>query len=93
MPYPMFDDGYYTPINDIIAVTPSDSTDLQYNGRATPCRALILNGTGNIAFITGAGTTVTLAITANWWGVTYIRARRVLATGTTMGVGTIFACY
>ena len=93
MPYPWFDDGYYTPINDIKPVTPNDSVDLQYNGVTTPCRALILNGTGNIVFVTAGGTTVTLAITANWWGVTYIRAKRILATGTTMAAGTIFACY
>lgn len=93
MPYPFFDDGYYTPINDIIPVTPSDSADLQYAGKNSPCRALILNGTGNIAFITTGGTTVTLAISASWWGVTYIRAKRILATGTTMAAGTIFACY
>ena len=83
----------FTPINDIIVVTPSDATDLQYNGRALPCRAMIFNGTGNIRFDTAAGTTVTLAISANWFGVQYIRAKRVYATGTTMGANTIFACY
>ncbi len=83
----------FTPINDIIVVSPNDATDLQYLGRATPCRALIFNGTGNITFITSAGTQVTIAITSSWFGVQYIRAKRILATGTTMPGGTIFACY
>jgi len=80
----------YTPINDIVAVTPSDVTDLQYNGVAQPCRALIFTSAGNIVFDTGAGTTVTLTISANWFGVQYIRAKRIRATGTT---ATVFACY
>lgn len=79
----------YTPIDDIKTVTPSDSTDLP-NGT---CKALIFNGTGNITFDTPNGTTVTLTISASWFGVQYIRATRVRATGTTIGAGNILACY
>ena len=78
-----------TPINDMAVVVPNDSTDLP-GGQA---RALILTGTGNITLITAAGTTITLAVSANWFGIQYIRARRVLATGTTITAGNIIACY
>lgn len=83
----------FTPINDLVAVTPSDSTDLQYQGQAMPCRALIFTGAGNINFDTPQGTNVTLAISASWFGVQYIRAKRIHATGTTIAAGNIFACY
>ena len=83
----------FTPINDIVAVTPSDSTDLQYNGIGQPCRAVIFTGAGNIAFTTPQGTSVTLTISSAWFGVQYIRMRRILATGTTIAAGNIFACY
>jgi hypothetical protein len=81
--------NWYTPIRDIQVVTPSDASDLP-NG---VCRALIFNGTGNLRFITPGDTTVTLAISANWFGVQYIMAKKVLATGTTMAANTIYACY
>lgn len=87
------DKNDYTPINDIIPVTPSDTTDLQYNGVANACRALIFTGSGNIVFDTAAGNTVTIAISANWFGVQYIRAKRIRNTGTTIPAGNIFACY
>lgn len=94
MPYPFLDEGYYTPINDMKAVTPSDTVDLQLNGVTLPCRALYFNGTGNIVFDTAGGTTVTLTIPATATGVVqYIRAKRIRATGTTIGAGNIFACY
>lgn len=83
----------FTPINDIISVTPSDSTDLQYQNANQPCRALIFTGAGNIAMIMAGGQTVTLTISANWFGVQYLRVRRILATGTTITAGNIFACY
>ena len=90
MPYPYLDTtNDFTPINDIKVVNPSDSVDLP-NG---VCRAMILNGTGTIRFSTAIGTIVTLTITANWFGVTYIRATRIYATGTTISAGSIFACY
>jgi len=79
----------YTPIDDIKAVTPNDSADLP-NGT---CKALIFNATGNITFITALGTQVTLTISASWFGVQYIRATRILATGTTISAGNILACY
>lgn len=73
MPYPFYETtNDYTPINDIVPVTPSDTTDLQYNGD------------------TLAGRTVTLTIGTTWFGVQYIRAKRIRATGTT---ATVFACY
>jgi len=81
------DKNDYTPLNDIQAVTPSDTVDLP-NGT---CRAFIFTGAGNVKFITAAGNTVTLPISSAWFGVQYIRASRVLATGTT-ATG-IFACY
>lgn len=79
----------YTPIDDIKVVVPNDSTDLP-NGT---CKAMIFNGTGNLTFITANGTQVTLTISTAWFGVQYIRAVRVLATGTTIGAGNILACY
>lgn len=81
------DKNDYTPINDIVAVTPNDSTDLP-NGT---CRALIFTAAGNVVITTAAGNDVTLPISANWFGVQYIRASRIKATGTT-ATG-IFACY
>ncbi|CAB5162125.1 hypothetical protein UFOVP151_5 [uncultured Caudovirales phage] len=90
MPYPFLDTtNDLTPINDIQVVTPSDSTDLP-NGT---CRAMILNAAGTIRFSTALGTVVTLTISSSWFGVTYIRAKRVYATGTTIAAGSIFACY
>lgn len=79
----------FAPILAMKVVTPSDSTDLADG----PCRALIVNSTGNIVFDTANGETVTLTISANWFGVTYIRAKRIRATGTTIAAGSIFACY
>ena len=91
---PLSKDVYVTsndlsPIISIKSVTPNDSADLPDG----PCRAMILNGAGNIRFITLNDDTVTLAISSAWFGVTYIRAKRILATGTTIGAGLIFACY
>jgi hypothetical protein len=90
MPYPLLDTtNDLSPINSIKSVTPSDSTDLP-NG---VCRALILNGTGNIKFDTANGETITLTISSAWFGVTYIRAKRIYATGTTIASSSIFAAY
>ena len=88
--YPFIDEtNDFTPINDMQVVVPNDSTALP-NG---PCRALIFQGTGNIKLLTPTGTTITLTISANWFGVTYIRAVQVFATGTTISAGNIIACY
>lgn len=92
MTYPFLDTANdFTPINDIVSVTPSDSTDLQYSGANSPCRALIFTGAGNVRFQTYQGSIVTLPISSAWFGVVYIRAKRIFATGTT-ATG-IFACY
>jgi len=79
----------FSPIRAMKSVTPNDSTDLPDG----PCRAMIFNSTGNVVFDTLNGETITLAISANWFGVTYIGAKRIRATGTTLSAGTIFACY
>lgn len=91
---PLSNDVYVTsndfsPIVSIKAVTPNDSTDLP-NGA---CRAMLITGAGNLRITTAGGDTVTLPISANWFGVTYIRAARVWATGTTVSASNIFACY
>lgn len=78
-----------SPIQSIKVVTPNDSADLPDGA----CRALILNAAGNIRILTLNDELVTLAISSAWFGVTYIRAKRVLATGTTIAAGSIFACY
>lgn len=87
---PYVDDANdFTPINDMAVVVPNDGADLP----GGPCRALIFQGTGTVAIVTPQGNTVTLTISANWFGVTYIRATRIMATGTTVAAGNIIACY
>jgi hypothetical protein len=54
---------------------------------------LCLTGAGTITFTTGAGNNITLTVSANWFGIQYIRASRILATGTTITAGNIIACY
>lgn len=78
-----------SPILSIKTVTPSDAADLP-NG---PCRALIITGAGNLRITTPAGDIVTLPISSAWFGVSYIRASRIWATGTTVAASNIFACY
>lgn len=87
--YPIMDTtNDLSPINDLKAVTPNDTTDLP-NG---PCRGMLFTAAGNITFDTAAGTTVTIPVNSSWFGaVIYIRAKRIRATGTT-STG-IFACY
>ena len=90
MTYPFLDTtNDLTPINSIKVVTPNNAADLP-DGVS---RALILNAAGTIRFDTAQGDTVTLTINASWFGVTYIRAKRVYSTGTTIAAGSIFACY
>ena len=89
-PTPFINDkNDFTPLNDIQAVTPADGTDLPKG----TCRALIFTAAGNITFTTAAGNDVTIAISSAWFGVQYIRASRIKATGTTIPAGNIFACY
>jgi hypothetical protein len=76
-----------SPINDMQAVTPNDNTDLP--GGKT--KALIFTTAGNVVMVTAAGTTITLPISSAWFGIAYISAARIKATGTT-STG-IFACY
>ena len=83
----------YTPINGIKVVVPNDNADLSYLGVDTPCRALIFTASGNVVITCADGSDVTLPISANWFGVWYIRAKRIKATGTTISPGNIFACY
>ena len=57
--YPIMDTtNDLSPINDLKAVTPNDSTDLP-NG---PCRGLLFTTAGNVSFDTAAGTTVTIPV-------------------------------
>ena len=89
-PSPLLNDkNDYTPLNDIAVVTPNDGTDLPKG----TCRAMIFTAAGNITFTTAAGNDVTIAISAAWFGVQYIRASRIKNTGTTISAGNIFACY
>lgn len=88
--HPFIDDtNDFTPVNDMQIVVPNDSADLP----AGQCRALIFQGTGTVTIITPLGNSITLTISANWFGVTYIRAKRIMATGTTVAAGNIIACY
>jgi hypothetical protein len=66
------------------AITASDTLDLvnEY-GVVEPCRAILVGGAGNIAYIpaqSASGASVTVAAPA---GILAVSARRVLATGTT----------
>jgi hypothetical protein len=88
--YPFLDTtNDFTPINDLQVVVPNDSADLP-NGIS---RAVIFTGTGSIKITTSTGTVITLPISANWFGVTYLRIARIWATGTTISAGNIFVGY
>jgi len=79
----------FTPINDMAVVVPDDNNDLP----GGPCRGFIFQAAGNVTLVTPNGTTVTLAISSAWFGISYLRATRVKATGTTISAGNIIACY
>ena len=79
----------FSPIVAIKAVTPSDSVDLP-DGQT---RAILITGAGNLKVTTANGDVVTLPISTNWFGVTYLRIARIWATGTTVSTSNIFACY
>ena len=68
--------GLESPASKLSIVTPDDTTDLP-----EACRALNVAGSGTVALTTVGGTTATVYVTA---GIAFpVRARRVLATGTT----------
>lgn len=70
------------PPNDLIPVTPNDSTLLTDNGEAYEAQAFICKTTaGNIVFVTKRGYTRTYPIALN--ETIIVRATKVLATGTT----------
>ena len=70
-------DGY----SEFITVTPSNTADL-----ANPCDAIWVSAGGNIAFTDLTGHTVTLTVIASTAYPLPVRARRILATGTTASV-------
>lgn len=66
------------PVQNAVAVTPSDSADLPDG----PCRALYVGTTGNISLIpSGGGSAVTFTAVAV--GVLPVAAKRVRSTSTT----------
>lgn len=64
------------PANDLVAVTPSDSTDL-----ADVCRGIIVGAAGNVVIDTLAGTTTTVYLIAGV--IHWIKAVRIRSTNTT----------
>lgn len=70
-------EGLSGPADNLVAITPSDSTDL-----ANVSRAIYVGGAGNIVVTpAGGGSNVTLTVVAG--AVLPIRVSRVLSTGTT----------
>lgn len=68
--------GVNSPCRHAAVVTPSDSTDLTY------VSVLFIGGSGNVAVITAAGETVTIAgVVAG--SVLPLRVSRVMSTNTT----------
>jgi hypothetical protein len=66
------------PASDVLPVTPSDTVDL-----AKPSRAIRAVGAGNIAMITAGSGGATRTVTFADGETRYIRATRILSTGTT----------
>lgn len=88
-------DNTYTPMRSIATITPSDSVDVP-NG---PTMGIIFNNTagvpaaaGNVSLVMADGSTATLYVTSNWYGVQYLQVLRVNATGTTY-TGAIFGVW
>lgn len=76
-PDPKYYEAMDMPASDGVAVTPSDTVNL-----ATPCRALYIGASGNVALVTLGGTTLTfVGMVAGT--VLPVRATRVQATNTT----------
>lgn len=70
-------EGLTSPADNLVAITPSDSTDL-----VNVSRAIYVGGAGNLVVTPyGGGSNVTLAVVAG--AVLPIRVSRVLSTGTT----------
>ena len=73
--FPQYASGLGSPLSNLVAVTPSDSTDL-----AHVARCLYVGTAGDISVITAGGPTVTLTAALGWLPV---RVSRVNATNTT----------
>jgi hypothetical protein len=70
-------EGITSPADNLVAITPSDSTDL-----GNTSRAIYVGGAGNIVVTPAAGgSNVTLTVVAG--AILPIRVSRVLSTGTT----------
>jgi hypothetical protein len=69
-------EGLSSPPSDLIAVAPSDSTDL-----AHVSRAINVATAGTVRVTTRAGTTASISVAAGI--IVPIRVRRIWATGTT----------
>lgn len=70
--------GNAGPATDAAAITPSDTKDLP----KSPCVAIFVGTTGNVAIITATGNTVTFKNLPSGQPLD-VAATRVLATGTT----------
>lgn len=62
--------------SDAAAVTPSDTTFVDFHG-------LYVGGVGDVAYVTGAGNTVTLKAVPTGTYLPHIRVTKVNATNTT----------
>lgn len=67
-----------TPGVDLVAITPSDTVDLE-----VPIRGLIITVAGTVAVVTPQGNVVTLPAAMAVGVVHSIRAKRINAAGTT----------
>ena len=75
-PFADHQSGLESPASKLSAIIPDDTADLP-----EACRALNVGGSGTVALTTVGGTTATVYVTA---GIAFpVRARRILATGTT----------
>lgn len=84
MPYPFYETtNDYTPINDLVAPTKSDTTD----DPAGCARGFLPTAAGNLKIRTARGSDVTIVVPATGVGIfVYIRVLRVWSTGTTATV-------
>jgi hypothetical protein len=77
----------HDPAYEIVAVAPSDATDIKTDG--SPCRGLLVGQSGNATVIDAKGNTV--ANVPLQQGYNPIRVRRVKSTG--LVAANIFALY